>query len=80
MFSRIFRYPTLLAFGPSVNTYYNYDKPAKGENYYMPKNDSESGWDRVKQMFRQEWVTGLVVQLIQLISFFLVILEGCLVN
>lgn len=54
MFSRIFRYPTLLAFGPSVNTYYNYDKPAKGENYYMPKNDSESGWDRVKQMFRQE--------------------------
>lgn len=53
MISRILRYPTLIAFGPSLQIY-NHDKPAKGKDYYYPTNDDESGWERIKAMFRRE--------------------------
>ena len=51
MISKISKLPMLLAFGPALDTH-NFDKPAKG--YYYPKNDNESGWDRVKRVFKTE--------------------------
>lgn len=50
MISKFARLPALMVTVP-LNMH-DYDKPKKG--YYYPKNDNESGWERIKIMFRTE--------------------------
>lgn len=55
MISRLVRFPIALsAIGPVINSQDAlFDRP-RGKNYSFPKTDDETGWERVKRMFRTE--------------------------